>query len=92
MAKRNPRIRGRNWRIGYRAWEKANLLANVFRGKVHVPDRETHGYSPIRVVDVECGTEAVANLSAEGAKADWTLWDDSATGPDRLLTRVLKRC
>lgn len=70
---------------------KANLLAKSFGDKFSLPAAETNAYS--QVDDVSLNWSDLPVLSVEAAeKTLRALSGDSATGPDVLPTRILKRC
>ena len=70
---------------------KANLLAKTFGDTFSLPTAESNLYS--QVDDVNLDWSDLPVLSVEGTeKVLRALSEGSATGPDLLPTKILKRC
>ena len=71
---------------------KAQLIADTFSKKYQMPEEECNEYTPLHVLGDEHAF-AVKDLTGEDAfEVLESLSADSATGPDLLPARILKRC
>ena len=80
--------RGTEWIL--EAEEKANCFANAFESKNNMIDAEINEYSEVPNVHPTffCGMPTIEATEATLKSLD----EDSALGPDKVPTRILKRC
>lgn len=72
--------------------EKADLFASTFTKKCMLPPAEVNSYTKLAVSGAR-ELRAVLGVIEEPMKKELAeLREDSATGPDGLPTRVLKKC
>ena len=73
--------------------EKANLLAKTLSGKYELADRVDNDYSVLTDEPLEWITERAKVLHPAAARDIMRALDESsATGPDAVPTRIIKRC
>ena len=71
---------------------KANHLAETFQARFTMADQVLNDYTDVEVPYYR-RQEAIADVTEQQAEQILVdLRSDSATGPDELLTRILKEC
>ena len=72
---------------------KADLLANTLCSKFKLPEIADNGYAEISQEQVDWLHDRAKILTVDAAcKVMQSLREDSATGPDLVPTRIIKRC
>ena len=75
------------------AKSKADHLADTFKSKYTIPDKETNYYTKLEAPNYKHQKDVIDGVTEEKATTVLSnLRSDSATGPDEVPTRMLREC